>query len=54
MLTYTRTLFVFKEKNVITPAQIKLKDRGLSHLMTFQVGPLWATGGHREDTLSGC
>ena len=44
--TYTHTL-----KKIITLAQIKLKDQGFSHLVTFRVGPFGAAGDHKEDTF---
>ena len=40
-----------KKKKIITLAQIKLKDQGFSHLVTFWVGPFGAAGGHKEDTF---
>lgn len=38
-------------KKIITLAQIKLKDQGFSHLVTFQVGSFGAAGDHKEDTF---
>ena len=48
--THTHTHTFFK-KSTVTLVQIKLEDRGFSHLVTLPVGPLWVAGGHREDPL---